>query len=152
MKKILLGLVLLVSSLGVAFAADDSMVMAQASLAANNIVVKSPEILLMQKDDGSAEAFMELDNKGNQTAILIAANSMTANQTLLHKMVERNDIEVMKPVNKILIRAHSDTELQTGGFHVMLMGLKQTLHKGDAVPILLIFNDGSSLTVHAVVG
>ncbi len=151
MKKILAGLALILVTMGVA-AADEHPIMATNNkpLAADNIVVKTPQIQLVQNGATSAKAFMELDNKGNLPQILIAANSMTATQTLLHKVVGK-DSKRIKRVNKIVIKGHDDVELAPGGFHVFLMGLKQTLHKGDSVPVLLIFEDGSSITVHAVV-
>lgn len=160
MKKVLIGLTLLLSTIGVAVAANEQPVAASTmpastinkALAAQNIIVKMPLIQLVQNGATSAKAFMELNNKGNKVATLIAANSMTANQVLLQKIIKRNGKQTMKKVNKIVIKPHSDINLQPGGFHVMLMGIKQTLHKGDAVPILLIFNDGSSLTVKATVG
>jgi len=157
MKKVLIGLVFIMFGIGTAIAADNQSMTTSATnasakpLAANDIIVKTPHIQLMQNNANSAEAFMELDNKSNTPVALIAANSMTAHQTLLHKFVKRNGELTMKKVNKIVIRPHSDTELQPGGFHVMLLGLKQALQKGDSVPILLIFEDGSSITIHATV-
>ena len=166
MKKVLLGLGLILASTGIAIAADNqsttnsmtktttttAMPTTNKSLAAQNIVVKAPEIQLMQNSSNSADAFMQLNNKGNHTATLIAANSMTADQTLLQKANERDGKQTTTKISKITIKPNSSTTLQQNGIQVSLMGLKQTLHKGDSVPILLIFDDGSSMTVKATVG
>lgn len=165
MKKVLLGLVLILASTGVAVAADNQSTTnttstitttvtptINKSLAAQNIIVKTPQIQLMQNSANTADAFMQLNNKGNRTATLIAANSLTADQTLLQKATERNGKQTSTKISKITIKPNGSTTLQPNGIQVSLMGLKQTLHKGDSVPILLIFDDGSSMTVKATVG
>jgi hypothetical protein len=162
MKKLLLGLSLLLSTIGVAAAADNTNttvpVLATAAskaaaqfLAANHITVKAPALKMGQSNASSAAVFMSLNNRSNHAISLIAANSMTANQTLLQKLIDKGSKQVVRKVNKIVLEPQTDTVFEPGSFQVTLLGLKQTLHKGDSVPVLLIFDDGSSLTVRATV-
>jgi len=165
MKKInvILGASLLAVSMG-AFAAgisssapssSSSAITTPASVApvaANDISVKNPSIQTMPNGAMAAAVFMELDNKGAKPEFLVAANSPVATQTQLHRMVEQNGVESMRQIDRIAIKPNSDRELQKGGLHVMLMGLKQPLKSGDKVPVTLIFADGSSVAVEAMVG
>jgi periplasmic copper chaperone A len=120
-------------------------------LAADDISVKTPDIKVVTTDATSAEVFMELDNSSTRPCILIAANSPVAVQTQLHETITKHGKSEMDQVKTIVIKPHGDKELKLGGFHVMLMGLKQPLKLGDNVPVTLIFADGSSLQVTAPV-
>lgn len=145
MKKVLCSLLLILSSSSL-FAAEP-----QSALAADNIVIKTPEVQVVSTGPSSAEVFMELDNKGTTPIALVAANSPVAVQTQLHTTVHKKGGDTMRQVREIVVKPKGDTELQQGGLHVMLMGLKQSLKQGDAIPVLLVFADGSSMTINATV-
>lgn len=168
MKKTVMGFSLLLASIGVVFAAQAStpsantpaatattpsqtMTASQKKLAANNIIINTPRIQVTPNNNNSAEVLMQLNNKSPQSITLIAANSMTADQTLLQKIMKRDHQQLARNVDKITIRPHGATQLQTDGTYIALNGLKQNLQKGDSVPLLLIFEDGSSTMVHATV-
>ena len=57
----------------------------------------------------------------------------------------------MRQVEKIEVPAGSETVLEPGGYHVMLIGLKQSLELGQKVAITVNFDDGSSVPVEAEV-
>jgi copper(I)-binding protein len=57
----------------------------------------------------------------------------------------------MQPVDKIDVPAKGMVELKPGGFHIMLMGLKQPLVKGTSIDVTLTFASGASKTVKAEV-
>lgn len=121
-------------------------------LASSQITVKTPKVEIYTKNTNSAEIYMELDNTSKNTYALIAANSPVANQVQLHKTIQEGQGQsMMRPVPKIEIPAKKDSELQPGGFHVMLMNLKNPLKIGEDVPFTLIFSDGSYLKLDAKV-
>lgn len=121
-------------------------------LASSQISVKTPKVEIYAKNSGSAEIYMELDNASKTSYALIAANSPVAEQVQLHKTInEGNGQSMMKAVRKIEIPAKKDADLKPGGFHVMLMDLKQPLKVGADVPFTLIFSDGSYLKLDAKV-
>jgi copper(I)-binding protein len=45
----------------------------------------------------------------------------------------------MRPIPKLELPAGKPVDLKPGGYHMMLMDLKQPLKKGEAVPISLRF-------------
>lgn len=57
----------------------------------------------------------------------------------------------MIPVKEIEVKPGSVVELQPGGYHVMLIGLKHSLEEGQMVPITLSFEKGGTVKVEAKV-
>lgn len=122
---------------------------AAAATMASTVAAQTPTVELWQQNTSSAGVFMQLDNQSNQRATIVAAYSPVAAETELHDFVTIKGQTVMQQVSEIVIKAKSDDVLKPGGFHVMLMGLKKPLSEGAAVPITLIFADGSDLQVNA---
>ncbi len=142
-KKLILSVILLLMATTV-FAS-------QHEIASNVIKVKIPVVDNQVTRNDATEVFMELINKGSQTHILVAANSPAAKQVQLHNTIVEHGRSVMRQVPRIVVRSHHDKDLQLGGLHVMLIGLKRHLIKNQRVPITLIFRDGSWIVVNAKV-
>lgn len=123
-------------------------------LAANVIKVVNARVEPESKVQGATEIYMQLDNTGQKAHTLIAAYSPVATQTVLHDTVKAGDHTMMHRVKAIEIKAHQDKDLQTGGLHVMLIGVKQPIENSDLknVPVRLIYSDGSSQEVTARIG
>lgn len=88
-------------------------------------------------------AFMRLT--ASQPARLIGASSPMAGVTEIHEMAMENDVMRMRRVAGVALAAGQTTELKPGGYHVMLMDLKQALQPGQNVPITLVFEDANQL-------
>lgn len=122
---------------------------AKSEIAAEVLTIKTPEVVTTPTSGESASVYLELDNKGTKSHKLIAANSRIAKRTQLHRSVRSGNTERMRVVDEIVIKSAKHKTLKAGGFHVMLIGLKQSVKLGDKVPITLIFGDGSSMEVTA---
>ncbi len=55
----------------------------------------------------------------------------------------------MRQVKAIEVPVGGEARLEPGGLHVMLIDIKAPLKEGQAVPLTLGFEDGSSKTVEA---
>jgi copper(I)-binding protein len=86
-------------------------------------------------------AFMRLTP--NQNARLVAAESPVAGVVEIHEMAMENDIMRMRAIAGLDLAAGRTAELKPGGYHVMLMDLKQTVQAGQQVPITLVFEDAN---------
>lgn len=86
-------------------------------------------------------AFMRLTPSAN--ARLVSASSPVAGVVEIHEMAMENDIMRMRQIPGLDLAAGRTTELKPGGYHVMLMDLKQQLKGGESVPITLVFEDGA---------
>ena len=84
-------------------------------------------------------AFMRLTPSTN--ARLVEANSPVAGVVEIHEMVLEKDFMKMRQIPGLDLAAGRTMELKPGGYHVMLMDLKQALKGGEQVPITLVFED-----------
>jgi len=84
-------------------------------------------------------AFMRLTPAAN--ARLVAAQSPVAGVVEIHEMAMENQVMKMRQIPGLDLAAGRTVELKPGGYHVMLMDLKQALKGGDQVPITLVFED-----------
>jgi copper(I)-binding protein len=80
-------------------------------------------------------AFMQL--RSTERTTLIAARSPVAGVVEIHEMKMENNVMRMRAIPKLELPAGQAVDLKPGGYHVMLMDLKQPLKKGDTVPITL---------------
>jgi copper(I)-binding protein len=92
-------------------------------------------------------AFMKLEAK--EPVALVAVSSPAAGVAELHEMAMEKDVMKMRQIPRLAVAPGKPAELKPGGYHVMLMDLKQPLKAGDSVPITLTFEkaDKSRQTV-----
>jgi periplasmic copper chaperone A len=93
-------------------------------------------------------AFMQI--KSTQGGRLVSAASPVAGVVEIHEMKMDGNVMKMAALPKGLeLPAGQMVELKPGGYHVMLMDLKQTLKDGDTVPMSLVVEgkDGKRETV-----
>jgi copper(I)-binding protein len=82
-------------------------------------------------------AFMTLTAAGG--ARLVEARSPVAGVVEIHEMVMDGNVMRMRAMPGLDLPAGKPVALAPGGYHVMLMSLKQTLNAGDTVPLTLVF-------------
>ncbi len=85
-------------------------------------------------------AFMKLT--AARDARLVGASSPVAGVVEVHEMALENNVMRMRAITSLALPAGQAVELKPGGFHVMLLDLKQTLKPGDTVPITLEIEQG----------
>lgn len=97
-------------------------------------------------------AFMKLTSPAD--AKLVAATSPLASVEI-HQMAMEGGLMKMRPVERVPLPAGKSVELKSGGYHLMLMSLKQPMKAGDVVPITLILEDSAgkrtNVEVNAIV-
>lgn len=98
-------------------------------------------------------AFMQL--KAAADTALVSASSPVAGVVEIHEMKMDGGVMKMSAIKSLAVPAGKSVELKPGGYHVMLMALKQPLKDGDVVPVTLNFEDKTgkkqSLEVKAAV-
>jgi copper(I)-binding protein len=65
-------------------------------------------------------------------------------------MKMENNVMRMRQVPSLDLPKMQDVQLKPGGYHVMLMGLKQQLKAGDTVPITLKIEQNGKVTEQQV--
>lgn len=104
---------------------------------AQSVMVKDAWIRGMVPGQNATGAFMELSGKSN--ARLVAVTTPLTVNAEVHSMSMENGVMRMSPVDGIDIPAGKSVKLAPGGYHVMLMNLKNPLNAGDKVPLKLTF-------------
>ena len=92
-------------------------------------------------------AFLQITSK--QGGRLVAAASPLAGVVEIHEMKMEGNVMKMAAVPGLELPAGKTVALQPGGYHVMLMDLKQPLKAGDTVPLTLTIEgkDGKKETL-----
>jgi len=117
--------------------------------AAAEITVSDPHVRLAPPGAPASAAYLVIRNSGAADRQLVKAESPDAKTVELHEHRNDNGIMRMREVGSIVIKAHAQTELKPGGYHLMLIGVNKTLDEGDSVTITLVFDDGSRLAAAA---
>ena len=80
---------------------------------------------------------------------LVGADSPLASVVEIHEMIMDGNVMKMNAVPGVDLPAGKTVELKPGGYHVMLMGLKQQVKDGDEVPVSIVVEaaDGARQTI-----
>ncbi|UTW04467.1 copper chaperone PCu(A)C [Amphritea atlantica] len=108
------------------------------------ISVDHPYVRAVPPGQPNSAAFMTLKNNGDKEVSLVSASTSVAEVAELHAHTHEGGMMKMRRVAEMTIPANDQVELQPGGLHIMLIGLKQALVKDQTIDLTLNFSDGSS--------
>jgi periplasmic copper chaperone A len=94
----------------------------------------------------NSAAFMIFDNKGAADK-LVGVSGDVAKDIQIHSMITEAGVMKMREIKSLDIPANGKAELKPGGFHVMLIGLKDGLKEGATFPLKLKFEKAGEVTV-----
>ena len=109
--------------------------MSSADALAADVDIKDPWVRGTVSGQQATGAFMEITSKSG--AALVGASSPAAGVTEVHEMKMDGGVMKMRAIPRLDLPAGKPVVLGPGGYHVMLINLKQPLKKGDAVPLTL---------------
>jgi periplasmic copper chaperone A len=99
-----------------------------------------------------AGAYMTIRNTGTEADRLLGGSTTVASRFEVHQMLMDKGVMKMRPVESSLeIKPGQSIEFKPGSFHVMLMGLKQQLEKGQRVKATLEFEKAGKVEIEFVV-
>ena len=111
-----------------------------AAVLAQSVEVKDAWARATVPGQKATGAFMKLTAK--DTVKLVSAASAVAGVVEVHEMKMDGGVMQMRAVPGGLdLPAGKTVELKPGGYHVMLMDLKQALPKDSTIPLTLVFRD-----------
>lgn len=116
-----------------------TLLLACSALQAQTVEVKDAWIRSTVQGQQGTGAFMNITAK--DAARLVGASSPVAGVVEVHEMKMEGDVMKMHAVPSLDLPAGQTVQLKPGGYHVMMMDLKQTLPKGSTVPLTLRFKD-----------
>jgi copper(I)-binding protein len=111
------------------------------------VTVQDAWVRGMVETQTSTGAFMRITSKS--AARLIGAQSPAAGMAEIHQTTMDGGVMRMRPVEAIELPAGKTVELKPGGYHVMLMHVRQPLKEGATVPVTLVVEgkDGKRQTI-----
>ena len=118
----------------ISFAVLFSVLSVQAQVSVQGAWVRAT--VAQQKATG---AFMQLQSA--QDARLVSVQSSVAGVVEVHEMAMEGGVMKMRAVPGLSLPAGKAVELKPGGYHVMLMDLKDPVKDGDTVPMTLVVED-----------
>jgi copper(I)-binding protein len=96
--------------------------------------------------------YLNLKNNGNAGDRLVGAETDIAEAAELHETrLDENDVMRMRPLEEVELPAGGSATLQPGGMHIMLLGLKQSLVRGDKIKLTLNFAQAEPQTIEVEV-
>jgi copper(I)-binding protein len=110
-----------------------------AAIAAAQVAVSGPWVRGTVPGQSATGAFMSLKAPSDET--LVGASSPVAQVVEIHEMKMDAGVMKMSAVDRVPLPAGKVVDLSPGGYHVMLMGIRQPLAAGETVPITLTFED-----------
>jgi hypothetical protein len=108
--------------------------------AAAQVTVTDPWVRGTVQGQMATGAFMKLQSA--KDARLVEAASPVAGVVEIHEMALENNVMRMRAVKAVSLPAGRAVELKPGGYHVMLMDLKQQMKEGEVVPVTLVVESG----------
>jgi copper(I)-binding protein len=110
-----------------------------ASTAFAQVTVTNPWVRATVPQQKATGAFLQI--KSAKDARLVEARSPAANVVELHEMTMVDNVMKMRATTGVALPAGKLVELKPGGYHVMLVDLKQPIKEGDRVPLTLVIED-----------
>ena len=121
--------------------------LAAAPAALAQVAVSNPWVRGTVAGQKATGAFMQL--KADADVSLVGASSPVAGIVEIHEMKMDAGVMRMSAIPALPLPAGKAVDLKPGGYHVMLLDLKQQLKAGDTVPVTLVVEgkDGKRETI-----
>ncbi len=103
------------------------------------VSVSDPWIRATVPQQKATGAFMQLT--AARDSRLVQVSAPVAGTVELHQMEMTDNMMRMRPIDGLDLPAGKTVSLASGGYHIMLMNLKQQLKDGDSVPVTLVIED-----------
>ncbi|MCX2862195.1 copper chaperone PCu(A)C [Paucibacter sp. PLA-PC-4] len=107
--------------------------------AAAQVTIKDAWVRATVPQQKATGAFMQLS--ATKDSRLVAVSSSAVPVVEVHEMAMDNNVMKMRQIPALELPAGKSVELKPGGYHIMLMDLKQQVKVGDTLPLTLVFED-----------
>ena len=97
--------------------------------------------------DGNGAVYFLLQNHSAVGDELTGVSAETARAVEMHESKMEGDVMQMQQISSLPVRGKDSIEFGPGGYHVMLVGLKQELKPGDEIQITLHFKNHEDIRV-----
>ncbi|MDV2117232.1 copper chaperone PCu(A)C [Alcaligenes faecalis] len=99
----------------------------------------------MLPEPAPSAAYLELENKGEQSVALMGASTLSFGHAMLHQTTEHQGMSRMSHTSEVEIPAGGTLRLKPGDFHVMLGQAKEDLALGERIILSLHLSDDTQV-------
>lgn len=103
----------------------------------------------MATDMGAA--YMTIEASALDELIGASVDMSVAMMAEVHETVTENGASTMREVERVEVTPDAPIQMQPGGYHIMLMGLKKPLETGETITVTLKFSKSGETTVEVPV-
>lgn len=96
-------------------------------------------------------AYLEIKAAGGAGDRLVSAASAAAGTVEIHGHINEGGVMKMRRLDGLAVPAGTSVMLKPGGYHLMLVDLKQPLKQGDKLQLTLTFEKAGTLSVEGPV-
>lgn len=82
---------------------------------------------------------------------VVSASTPLAEKVELHETIRDGNVMRMREVPALMVPAGQTVELKPGSYHIMLIGLKQPLNRGESFPLTITFEKAPAVTATVTV-
>jgi copper(I)-binding protein len=100
---------------------------------------------------GNGAAYLKIRNAGKAADALLGARSAASESVEIHESYQDMGMMMMRPVERLDLAPGKTVELKPGGYHLMLLNLKQDLKPGASIPVTLRFRNAGEVPATAVI-
>ncbi|MDX8394509.1 MAG: copper chaperone PCu(A)C [Mariprofundales bacterium] len=105
---------------------------------ANRLVITQAYVRAMPPGLDITAAYMTIYNPSKQPITIIELQSPRAKKVEMHENISHNGMTHMQRINSIIIPQNGEISFSSGGKHLMLMGINETLKSGQKIQLTLI--------------
>ena len=110
--------------------------------------IRNPQARATAPSQPAGGGYVAIVTRGREADRLVGASAPgVADRVEVHRMQMEGDVMRMREVGTIDVPAGATVELQPGGLHLMLMGLKRPLVAGQSFPVTLRFEKAGAVEV-----
>jgi len=95
----------------------------------------------------NSAVYFVIQNHEAETDELIGAASDVADAVEVHESKMENGVMMMNHIESVMLEPSVKVEFMPGGYHVMMIGLKQDLNAGDEIKVTLQFKNSPDITL-----
>ena len=100
----------------------------------------------LKGDNGAAYLLLHNHSTSEDALVGVSSDAATAAEIHLSQMKNDGTMEMTKQ-ESVVLPADSEVEFKPGNYHIMLVGLKQDLKKGDKITLTLHFKKHEDITL-----
>jgi copper(I)-binding protein len=92
-------------------------------------------------------AYFTIENSGASDDALTAVEAGVADKVQIHDTTMEGNVMRMRKLDALALPAGQTVKVAPGGIHIMLIGLKAPLTKGETFPMRLVFEKAGAIDV-----